>query len=123
MEYQETKLYLVIYKIIEIVQKIIYVIMGLLIPLQVGWSRRFDLPSKSLSRQEIEYIADYIGFSFEKAQFYIDNLMIAITAIIIIMIFKATAKYEEKYTDLKIIKKLAICGAAIVITKMIMTGA
>lgn len=122
MEYENSKWYKILYNVVNVIEKIIYFFIGIILPLQVGWVNRQAPYSSHLTKNELSEIGRIIGFSAEKTTFYLDNIFITISALIIILIFKISARAEMKYTNFKIIKKVSICIALMIITLRIVNG-
>jgi len=122
LDFENSTWYRIFYRIIDIIEKLVYFIIGIAIPIQVGWSSRSKPYSSYFTTSDIEHIAKSIGFSVEKVTFYLDNLFIALAALIIILTFKLSAWQKLKYTNFKILKKISICIALLWITYKIINN-
>jgi hypothetical protein len=116
MEFENTKWYKIIYTIINVIEKLLFFCMGILIPIQIGWVNREKSYSMIFTEREINQMSQLFSFSPEKIIYYFDNILITFSALFIIGIYKFTAWLELKYANIKIIKKMAICAALFYIT-------
>lgn len=120
MEYQNSRWYKMLYMIINIAEKIIYIIIGILLPVQIGWINNGKPFSSQLSDVDLIMISNLTNFPIAKTIYYLDNIVIAISALIFIAIIKFTMWNELRNTNFKVLKKIAICiTLAIIASKMI----
>lgn len=115
MNYTNSKVYKVIYKLLNISEKIIFLIIGTLLPIQLAWVTKEKPLSAYLTEANIEQFSSIFRFSTGKILYYLDNLIITLTTIFIIFILRLTVKLEKNTSRFKIIEEFSICCTLVII--------
>jgi len=115
LNYTNSKVYKAIYKLLNISERIIFLIIGTLLPIQLAWVTKEKPFSAYLTEANIEQFSSIFKFSAGKMLYYLDNLIITLATIFIIFIFRFTVKLEKNTSQFKIIEEFSICCTFVII--------
>jgi len=73
-----------------------FFIASIVLPLYIGWTFRFNSFSSNFSNEELHLLSSQLGMSYDKLVYFLDNLNIAITALIVIGIWKLIIWLESR---------------------------
>lgn len=104
MNFNREILMIIINKISEILQGTTFALVGIFLPIAVGWKNNNTNFLNTIDKSEILSVALYVHMPVDKFIYFISNFTIAITAIGVIIVWKGVILVEGKKNTIYIQK-------------------
>lgn len=109
MDARLEKIFGYLVKVAKIIQGFLFLILGIVLPLLIGWNMKIDpLP---ISENDILEIANYLNISFFKTKYLLENISITLSALFVVGIWKLSVLIEPKRQSMifQFIYEIAVC--------------